>query len=209
MPAMNPGYEETKESEDVALVRRAKSGDTTAFEELFRRHRSQIYSLTYRMTGNSADAEDLLQDVFLTAFRKIGSFQGRSSFSTWLYRVGINRSKDFLRKKKRAAELQTPDDQHGEASLEESSRHAGAVERSSQPEAGAIAGEAQRLVQEALDRLPEGLRVPLVLHELEGLQYREVARLMRLPVGTVKSRIFRARLQLAEILEPHKEQWIK
>jgi RNA polymerase sigma-70 factor (ECF subfamily) len=206
---MSPAEESIQESVDADLVTRAQDGDPLAFEEIFQRHKNQIYSLAYRMTGNAADAEDLCQDVFLTAFRKIGSFQGRSSFSTWLYRVAINRSKDFLRKKKRYAEVQTPDEQPSEAAIDEAADQVATVGKSSQPEAGAIASEAQRLVGDALDRLPKSLRLPLVLHELEGLQYQEVARLLHLPVGTVKSRIFRARLQLAEILEPHKEQWMK
>lgn len=202
---MSPGDKEIQESGKATLVERARAGEPGAFEEIFTLHRNQIYSLAYRMTGNPSDAEDLCQDVFLTAFRKIGSFQGRSSFSTWLYRVAINRSKDFLRKKRRGSELQPTEDHPIESVADD------AVARQDQggePETAAVASEARRLVQDALSRLPVGLRAPLVLHELEGLQYREVASLLRLPVGTVKSRIFRARAHLAEILEPHKEQWL-
>ena len=100
---MSPGDERFQVSGHDALLERAKAGEPGAFEEIFRQNRNQIYSLAYRMTGNQADAEDLCQDVFLTAFRKIGSFQGRSSFSTWLYRVAINRSKDFLQEEKAGA----------------------------------------------------------------------------------------------------------
>lgn len=205
MPAMSPGDEDIPGSEEDALVARARAGEPGAFEDIYTRHHGQVYSLAYRMTGNPADAEDLCQDVFLTAFRKLGSFQGRSSFSTWLYRVAINRSKDFLRKKRRGSELQPADDRPLEAAAVDAAEQQG---RESGPEAGAIASDAQRLVRDALARLPVNLRTPLVLHELEGMQYREVAALLRLPVGTVKSRIFRARVQLAETLEPHKEQWL-
>lgn len=184
---------------DDALVERAQSGDLLALEELFNKYRNQIFSLAYRMTGSTSDAEDLCQEIFLQVMRKIGSFQGRSSFSTWLYRVSMNRSRDYLRRKKRNPELLS---QEGEVPEPwDPGRDAGGLE------SVAISSEAQRIVQEALVQLPLSLRAPLVLHELEGLQYHEVASLLRLPVGTVKSRIFRARIKLAEVLEPHKEQW--
>jgi RNA polymerase sigma-70 factor, ECF subfamily len=187
-------------SPDEALVARAKAGDLVALEELFNRYRNQVFSLAYRMTGSPSDAEDLCQEIFLQIMRKIGSFEGRSSFSTWLYRVSMNRSRDYLRRKKRSPELLSqegdPPEQH-----EPNAATSGGLE------SVAIASEAQRLVQEALMELPLSLRAPLVLHELEGMQYHEVAGMLKLPVGTVKSRIFRARIKLAEILEPHKEQW--
>lgn len=195
--------EEKSESEDAQLIERARAGDPAAFEEIFLRHRNQIYSLSYRMTGNAADAEDLCQDVFVVAMRKIGSFQGRSSFSTWLYRVAVNRSKDFLRKRKRTPEV-LHDCEMGELGPSEEETY---KEREIGPEGSALQAEAQKLVMEALAQLPESLRAPLVLHELQGFEYSEVASLLRIPVGTVKSRIFRARLKMADILEPHKEHW--
>lgn len=194
---------EMLETDDAELIERARAGEPGAFEELFMRHRNQIYSLSYRMTGNASDAEDLCQDVFLVAMRKIGSFQGRSSFSTWLYRVAVNRSKDFLRKRKRNPEI-PHDEEMGEPVPAASER---AKERDSGPENKAMQSEAQDLVRSALAQLPPSLRAPLVLHELEGYEYSEVANMLHIPVGTVKSRIFRARVKLAEILEPHKEHW--
>lgn len=199
---MDRGGNKIHQSADTHLVMRAKKGEPGAFEELFLKYRDQIYSLTFRMTGNSSDAEDLCQEVFLSAFRKISSFQQRSSFSTWLYRIGINRSKDFLRKKKRTPEI-VQDRKPGE-DWSESLPHR--RPESSEPELAAISSETKEVVQGALKRLPDSLKIPLVLHQLEGLEYREVAKLLHLPVGTVKSRIFRARLQLAEILEGKKEQ---
>lgn len=196
---MSPGDEDIQVREDAVLVARARAGETGAFEEIFLRYRNQIFSLTYRMTGNHTDAEDLCQEVFLQAMRKIGSFQGRSSFSTWLYRVAINRSKDFLRKKGKSPELLTDE--------ETTAPRENLIGEGKDPEREAISTEAKGLVQGALLMLPMGLRTPMVLHDLEGLQYREIAEILRLPVGTVKSRIFRARVKLAEILEPHKEHW--
>jgi len=185
---------------DEALVARARAGDLEALEELFNRYRNQVFSLAYRMTGNPSDAEDLCQEIFLQVMRKVGSFEGRSSFSTWLYRVAMNRSRDYLRRKKRSPELLSQDGDAPERFDPQAGTSPGL-------ESVAIASEAQRIVHEALVKLPMSLRAPLVLHELEGMQYHEVARLLKLPVGTVKSRIFRARIKLAEVLEPHKEQW--
>jgi RNA polymerase sigma-70 factor (ECF subfamily) len=185
---------------DDALVARARAGELVALEELFNRYRNQVFSLAYRMTGNPSDAEDLCQEIFLQVMRKVGSFEGRSSFSTWLYRVAMNRSRDYLRRKKRSPELLSHEGDPPE-------RHDPHIATSGGLESVAISSEAQRLVQEALMELPVSLRAPLVLHELEGMQYHEVASLLKLPVGTVKSRIFRARIKLAEVLEPHKEQW--
>lgn len=184
------------------LIERAKNGDLDALEQIFEKYRNQVFALAYRMTGSVSEAEDLTQEVFLQVMRKIGSFQGRSSFSTWLYRVTVNRSRDYLRSRKRAPELPGLD-------AEGAQRMGDPLFASviTSPESGATASEAKRIVQEALMELPVTLRAPLVLHELEGLEYREVARMLHLPVGTVKSRIFRGRLKLANLLEPHKEHW--
>ena len=194
----------SQQEEDGLLVKRVTAGDQGAFEELYNRYRHKVFSLSYRMTGNTSDAEDLCQEIFVQVFRKIGSFEGRSSFSTWLYRVATNRSRDFLRKKKRTPNLVSRDDQMLESDPVD---HPGDHEKTGEPETRALSSEAQALVQNALLELPVNLRTPLVLHEFEGFQYQEIARLLRLPVGTVKSRIFRARIKLAEILEPHKEHW--
>lgn len=190
------------EREDFELVKRASAGEPGAFDEIFHRYRDQIYSLAYRMTGNAAEAEDLCQEVFMVALKKMDSFEGRSAFSTWLYRVAINRSRDYLRKKKRSLDTVSSSEE-GTPEIADSSNSPTTV-----PEMAAVSADAQRLVQQALMKLPENLRAPLVLHELEGLEYSEVARLLRLPVGTVKSRIFRARTRLGDLLEEHKEQWL-
>lgn len=201
---MTAGDDDTRHQDEDALLERARAGGEEAFAEIFLRYRNQVYSLAYRMTGSPTDAEDLCQEVFIVAMRKIGTFQGRSSFSTWLYRVTVNRSKDHLRKKKRSLELLRADeDAPGPEEMEDRS----ATARDGEPESRAMAGEAQRLVQDALMELPVSLRTPLVLHEIEGYQYEQIASMLLLPVGTIKSRIFRARMKLAEILEPHKELW--
>ena len=199
---MNERQEAGPALEPEELITRAKAGDEQALEQVFNTYRNQVFSLAYRVTGNQSDAEDVCQEVFIQVVRKIGSFEGRSSFSTWLYRITINRARDHLRRKKR-----TPETLGQESWTEEMEANPLSGAGTPTPEAKAIAGDAQELVQDALMQLPFTLRAPLVLHEIEGFEYREVARLLRLPVGTVKSRIFRGRLKLAELLEPHKEQW--
>lgn len=203
----DPGKKNRKTGEralsaEEKLISRAQSGDRDALEELFNRHRNQVFSIAYRMTGNTSDAEDLTQEVFFQVIRKIGSFKGKSSFSTWLYRVTVNRGRDFLRSKKRVPELLRTEGQ-----VTEPFEGLYSENTAYQPERKAIASEARELVQGALMELPVNLRAPIVMHELEGLEYREVARILHIPVGTVKSRIFRGRLKLAELLEDHKEQW--
>ncbi len=204
MPFMYEASAISQQEEDGFLVKRITAGDQDAFEKLYDRYRHKVFSLSYRMTGNTSDAEDLCQEIFIQVLRKIGSFEGRSSFSTWLYRVATNRSRDFLRKKKRTPNLVSHDNQMAESDPVD---HPGDCEKPGEPETRALSSEAQALVQGALLELPVNLRTPLVLHEFDGFQYKEIARMLRLPVGTVKSRIFRARIKLAEILEPHKEHW--
>jgi len=200
--AMREPEDEDRKRAEEALLARARAGDRGAIEEIFNEHRHRVYSLAYRMTGNTNDAEDLCQEVFLQVLRKIGAFQARSSLSTWLYAVTVNRSRDFLRAKKRTGEMLSQDGEPSEP--REGYQSSGSMPT---PETSAVSSEAQRLVQKALMELPLSLRAPLVLYELEGFEYREVARLLRLPEGTVKSRIFRGRVKLGELLGPHKEHW--
>jgi RNA polymerase sigma-70 factor (ECF subfamily) len=199
---MIPADGTSSKENDSVLARRAAAGEPSAIEEIFLRYRGQVFSLAYRMTGNATDAEDICQEVFLKAMRKVGAFQGRSTLSTWLYRVAVNVSKDYLRKRKRSAEVPLADD-----APELDSSRLSLSGRNGEPESRVISSEKSRLVREALLGLPLSLRAPLVLHELEGLEYHEISRMLHIPVGTVKSRIFRARIKLAEILEPHREQW--
>lgn len=173
-------------TDDVHLVRAAQVGDLLAFEELVRRHRIGAYRVALRMLGNRADAEDAAQDAFLQIWRALPRFRGESSFSTWLTRVVTNRCLNMLRSR-RSAE-----------SLDESEQDWG----SHVPdlvETGAELG----LLKEALLRLPPQRRAPLVLRELEGLSYEEIAAVLELSVPAVKGRIHRARLELVTAMR----QW--
>lgn len=159
-----------------------------AFEELYRTYSGRLFSVAYRMLGNTADAEDLLQDIFLAAHRKLGSFRGESSLGTWLYRLATNQCLDHLRS--RAARAGQVTD-----TIEDDPTLADAASRSL----------AERTVtkmdlERALARLPEGCRAAFVLHDVEGLEHREVAEVLGIAEGTSKSQVHKARLRLRALL---------
>lgn len=177
------------------LVHSAQKGDTSAFGQLVEAHQSKIYSLCYRMTGNAEDAADLTQEVFLSAWRSLGSFQSQAAFSTWLYRLTSNACIDFLRKEKRRSALSLTTE--GE---EEEGRELEVADQRFSPERELEKKEARRAVREGLAALSPEHRQVLVLREMEGLSYQEIGQLLDLEEGTVKSRIARARLALRDFL---------
>lgn len=177
---------------DDALVRRAQAGDAPAFGSLMERHETRIYHLALRMTGNADDAADATQDAFLTAYRKIGSFRGDARFSTWMHRVAVNACYDLLRRRQRMPRLALV----GE---EEDPLARAVEERTAGPDHGdAVAGEIDAAA--ALAALPEEFRAPLVLHDVLDLPYEEVAAILDVPLGTVKSRLHRGRVQLGRAM---------
>jgi RNA polymerase sigma-70 factor (ECF subfamily) len=174
---------------DEQLIEAFVAGERPAFEEIVRRHEDRLFGLALRMTGNRTDALDATQDAFVAAFRRAHSFRGDSAFGTWLYRVAINVTQDLLRKRSRDVVSETEVEEHAAT---------GSVER---VEDAAVA----RLdVARALAALPEEYREAVVMHDLGGVPYDEIARLTQTPMGTVKSRISRGRRQLAGLLE-HRE----
>jgi RNA polymerase sigma-70 factor (ECF subfamily) len=183
---------------DEALLQRALQGHEGDFDALVRRHEDRIFSLCLRITRDRPDALDATQETFLTMFRKGHTFTGRSAFSTWLYRVAVNACNDLLRKKARGPLLELVDSQE------------------TRPEEGrpGVADEVGLRIdlRRALQELSEDYREAVVLHDLAGLPYEDIASISGVAVGTVKSRISRGRRKLAKILEqgpvaePSKEQ---
>jgi RNA polymerase sigma-70 factor (ECF subfamily) len=172
---------------DEDLVRRYVRGDRAAFGTLVERHERRVYNLAYRMLGRPEDAADATQEVFLICLRKLGSFQGRSAFATWLHRVSANVSYEMLRKRSR----ERPTDEEIEPAP--GPDHA---------DASATAVDVHR----ALQRVPEEFRVVLLLHDLQGVPYEEIAQALGAPVGTVKSRLHRGRVALGRALRgEHRE----
>jgi RNA polymerase sigma-70 factor (ECF subfamily) len=180
----------TSKEADLALVARCREGDLGAFEELYRAHAGRLYSLAFRMLGNAADAEDLLQEIFLSAHRKLESFRGDAALGTWLYRLATNQILDYVRSRAgRAGQLT---DGLDDASL--------------LADAG---GAGHRLADRAIDRidleralgeLPEGCRAAFVLHDVEGLEHKEIAQVLGIAEGTSKSQVHKARLRLRNLL---------
>ncbi len=178
-------------ADDGALARRAADGDPEAFAELVRRHEGRVYSIALRMTGREEDARDAAQDAFVSAYRRLSSFRGDAAFTTWLHRVTVNATYDLLRKRSRAPEPVADVPETAAASLEEDP-------------AGRVAQQLE--VREALALVPEEYRAVLVLRDMEDLPIEEVAEILGVPVGTVKSRCHRARVALGRILSGEAER---
>jgi RNA polymerase sigma-70 factor, ECF subfamily len=173
---------------DQDLVRRAAGGDQHAFAQLVQRHQDRVYRLCLRIMGNPDDAHDAAQDTFLSLFRKLDQFRGDAAFTTWLHRVGVNACYDSLRKKKRAPLLRAVDDdgapqEQGPSTVDHADEVAGSLD-----------------VGRALALIPEDYRVVLVLADVQDLAYDQIALVLDVPVGTVKSRVHRGRLALAKAM---------
>lgn len=186
---------------DQYLVERCKHDDLDAYEVLVERYRNRILNYVARFSG-AADAEDLTQEVFIRAYLAIRKFRGQSSFQTWLYRIANNVCVDSYRRRSRDRTAYSLD--------ESKDTGEGEVEReipdwSANPEGVAQSRELQALVQKTLLTLSEKLRSVIILHDLEGLSYEEIAETLQIPIGTVKSRLFNARLELREKLRPYME----
>lgn len=184
------------------LIERLRARDTSALETLMDRHTGRLYRLAYGITRNDADAEEVVQDVFLTLFRKIDGFEGRAALGSWLYRVTANAA--LIKRRGKRAEL--------EVSLEEQlptyradghregDRSFVLADWSETPEETLLSGEARKTLERALDRLPHHYRAVMVLRDVEGLENDQVAEILGESVPTVKSRLHRARMALREEL---------
>jgi RNA polymerase sigma-70 factor (ECF subfamily) len=179
---------ENESATDYQLAQRASSGDQTAFEELYSRHGRRVYSLCLRMTANAAEAEDLSQEVFIQLYRKAGSFRGESQFTTWLHRLTVNQVlMHFRRRGVRLEQTTDEGDTPPQIVL-------GTENPSQMPVVDRIA------LDRAVGQLPPGYRAVFVLHDVEGHEHEEVARLLGCSVGTSKSQLHKARMRLRQLL---------
>jgi len=180
------------------LVHKAQAGDQEAFGDLFELHKRRVYSLCLRMTGNTVEAEDLTQDAFIQAFRKLNTFRGDSAFSTWLYRVAVNTVLMKLRSKQvREVSLNEPTTTDEPTSQQREVRHDDLE----------LLGVVDRIaLDRAIRELPKGCRTIFVLHEVEGYQHHEIAKLLHCSLGNSKSQLHKARLKIRELLFPHQEK---
>ena len=169
-----------------SLVARCQAGDVDAFAELYARHSARLFSLAARMAGSPENGEDLLQEIFLQAHRKLASFKGDSSLGTWLYRLALNHCLDFVRS--RRARM---------TKLTEALDADGAIE----PTAPRETPNARLDLERAIERLPQGCREAFVLHDVEGFDHKEVAGLLGIAEGTSKSQVFKARTRLRGLLK--------
>lgn len=184
--------------DDRTLVARARQRDLAAYDELVRRYQGRIYSLVYNMTSNREDTEDLLQDVFVKAYHSLGHFRGTSSFYTWLYRIAVNRTINFLKKRKKRTMMSLNDVDEG---VERDPAYVELSARES-PFRDATLLELQRELNNALMKLSEKHRMVVILHDIQGIPHDEIARMIGCSQGTVRSRLFYARQRLqAELAE--------
>lgn len=183
--------------DDKLLVERVQKGDKRAFDLLVLKYQSRIMALVVRFVHDSHEAQDVTQEAFIKAYRALGNFRGDSAFYTWLYRIAINTAKNYLVSRNRrppssdvdAGDAEFYDGDHGLKNIDT-------------PERMLLRDEIDQTVQDSISKLPEDLRVALTLREYEGMSYEDIAHVMECPVGTVRSRIFRAREAVDKALRP-------
>lgn len=189
--------EEIEANIDQALVERVQRGDKQAFNLLVSKYQHKVIGLVTRYVNNSGDAADVAQEAFIKAYRSLPTFRGESAFYTWLYRIAVNTAKNYL-----TAQGRRPPDADVEASEAEYYEGADALHEQATPENLMLSDELKRQVRAALDSLPDDLRQAITLREIEGLSYEEIAVIMDCPVGTIRSRIFRAREVIDKWIQP-------
>jgi RNA polymerase sigma-70 factor (ECF subfamily) len=183
---------------DQQLVERVQRGDKAAFDLLVAKYQRKIFRLLSRLIRDPAEIEDVAQEAFIKAYRALPNFRGDSAFYTWLYRIAINTAKNYLVALGRRAPTSTEAEIEDAETFDDGER----LRDLNTPDSMLVTKQVGEAVNRAIDRLPEDLRTAIVLRELEGLSYEEIAETMNCPIGTVRSRIFRAREAIAEELRP-------
>jgi RNA polymerase sigma factor RpoE len=197
-PATRAG-ESPASVEEIELVKRARKGDLAAYDDLVRRYQERIYATIYHMTSNHEDANDLAQEAFIKAFQALRSFKGGSSFYTWVYRIAVNKTINFLKQRKNRTQMSLDD-------LDFNAEHdpdlvALVSEKTPRREVGLA--ELQEKLNAAMQKLSEPHRLVVTLHDVQGLSHEEIAEIMDCNVGTVRSRLFYARQQLQAYLSDY------
>jgi RNA polymerase sigma-70 factor (ECF subfamily) len=183
---------------DRQLVARAQRGDKRAFELLVEKYQRKLGRLLARFIRDPAEVEDVTQEAFIKAYRALPAFRGDSAFYTWLYRIGINTAKNYLMALGRRAPTSTEVEAEDAEGFEDGEQ----LRDINTPESLLLSAEIAQTVNATIDELPEELRTAIQLREIEGMSYEDIARIMDCPIGTVRSRIFRAREAIAERLRP-------
>lgn len=176
--------------QDFALIRAFIKGDESTFKTLVVRHKEKVRNLVFITLGDAEFVDDISQDVFISIYHKLNDFRFESKFTTWLYRITVNKCRDYLRKKRVRSifvPIKDSDTEYGTGPFSENV-------------------DVPQLVRSAIDKLPEKLKIPLVMRDIDGLSYKEIADQLGTEVGTIKSRIFRARESLKVILEPYQKE---
>jgi len=199
-----PAMEESQKPEpapvpDLELVQRAQKGDSAAYDELIRRYQERVYATVYHMTSNHEDANDLAQEAFIKAFHALKSFKGGSSFYTWVYRIAVNKTINFLKQRKNKAQMSLDD-------LDFNAEHDPdlvALISDKTPRREVNLAELQEKLNGAMQKLSEPHRLVVTLHDVQGLSHEEIAKIMECNIGTVRSRLFYARQQLQAYLSDY------
>ena len=182
---------------DQLLVKRVQKGDKRAFDLLIQKYQHRIVSLVSRYVSDSSEAQDVAQEAFIKAYRAIGRFRGDSAFYTWLYRIAINTAKNWI-----VARNRRPPSSDIDAADAEQYAMSSRLKETSTPENELLREEIEHMVYDTIATLPEDLRTAIMLREMDGMSYEEIATTMECPIGTVRSRIFRAREAIDEKLKP-------
>lgn len=194
---MTADAEENHASIDAELVKRVQAGEKAAFDLLVRKYQNRVISLVTRYVKNNVTAQDIAQEAFIKAYRGLKNFRGDSAFYTWLYRIAINTAKNHL-----VAQSRRVPDFEIDAQEAEVFGTSELLQDQDTPEKAMLTEEIKQEVFAAIEKLPEDLKTAITLRELEGLSYEEIAEAMDCPIGTVRSRIFRAREAVDKVLQP-------
>ena len=184
---------------DLVLVQRTQQGDLPAYDELIRRYQERIYATIYHMTGNHEDANDLAQETFIKAFQALKSFKGGSSFYTWIYRIAVNKTINFLKQRKHRTQMSLND---VDVNAENDPDLVALISEKT-PRRDLNLAELQEKLNEAMQKLSEVHRLAVTLHDIQGVPHEEIARIMDCNIGTVRSRLFYARQQLQGYLSDY------